>query len=149
MSTDGGKVLAPLTDDQIASLNAYQESEYVHPYTCGSQSCPGRDLIGDLPMAADRAGLHCIGGACGHAYTQTWAHAWTADWSWRQRERHEMRRSRRSGRKALRTLRRHMRIFAGEPVFTRRDWIRLAVAVLLIAAVIAVAHSPIGSWRFL
>lgn len=31
---------------------------------------------------------------------------------------------------------------------TRRDWIRLAVAIFLIAAVIAVAHSPIGSRKF-
>ena len=144
----GGKVLAPFTDDQVASLNAYQESEHVHPYTCGSQSCPGRDVAGDLPMAADRGGLHCIGGACGMAYTQTWAHAWTADWSWRAVERRETNRGRRRGRTGLRTLRRHMRIFAGGRVFTRRDWIRLAVAILIIAAAIAVAHSPVGTWRF-
>jgi len=31
---------------------------------------------------------------------------------------------------------------------TRRDWWRFALAILIIAAVIAVAHSPIGAWKF-
>ena len=107
-----GKILAPFTDDQVASLNAYQESEYVHPYTCGADFCHDRDVIGeDFPLAADRAGLHCIGGS-GCDYRQEWAHAWTADWSWRTAERRERKRRRRGARKTLRTLRRHMRILA-------------------------------------
>jgi hypothetical protein len=31
---------------------------------------------------------------------------------------------------------------------TRRDWWRVAVAVIVIVAVVLIAHSPIGSWRF-
>jgi hypothetical protein len=103
---------APFADEQVASLNAYQKSEYVHPYTCGAETCHYRDVIGDdLPMAADRGGLHCINGF-GCKYTQTWAHTWTADWSWRRRERREEGRRRRLARRSLRVLRRHMRILA-------------------------------------
>jgi hypothetical protein len=82
-------VNAPFTVDQVASLNAYQESEYVHPYTCGSPDCPSQNWAvldqDHLPMAADADGLHCIEGM-GCTYLQTWAHAWTADWSWKSRE---------------------------------------------------------------
>ncbi len=35
----------------------------------------------------------------------------------------------------------------GSPV-TRRDWWRFAVAILVIAAVVSLAHSPVGSWKF-
>ena len=31
---------------------------------------------------------------------------------------------------------------------TRRDWWRFAIAILVIAAVVLIAHSPIGSWKF-
>ena len=31
---------------------------------------------------------------------------------------------------------------------TRRDWWRFALAILIIAAVITVAHSPVGAWKF-
>jgi len=31
---------------------------------------------------------------------------------------------------------------------TRRDWWRFAAAILIIVAVILIAHSRIGSWRF-
>jgi hypothetical protein len=30
---------------------------------------------------------------------------------------------------------------------TRRDWIRLLVVAAIIAAAIAIAHSPAGNWR--
>lgn len=103
---------APFTDDQVASLNAHQESEYVHPYTCGAGFCHDRDVIGEgFPLAADREGLHCIGGF-GCDYRQDWVHAWSADWSWRKMERQEQGHRRRDARKALRKLRRHMRILA-------------------------------------
>lgn len=80
------QVHAPFSPGQVASLNACQESEYVHPYTCGGEACPSRTWDTEsLPLAADRDGLHCIEPGC--EYRQTWAHAWTADWSWRRRER--------------------------------------------------------------
>ena len=30
---------------------------------------------------------------------------------------------------------------------TSRDWWRFAVAILVIVAVVVIAHSPIGQWR--
>ena len=108
----GGKVLAPFTDDQVASLNARQESGHLPPYTCGAAFCHDRDVIGEsFPLAADRDGLHCIGGF-GCTYTLTWAYPQTADWSWRREERRQQRRERRQSRRGLRKLRRHMRILA-------------------------------------
>lgn len=31
---------------------------------------------------------------------------------------------------------------------TRRDWWRFAAGVFVIIAVVLIAHSPIGAWRF-
>jgi uncharacterized membrane protein YhaH (DUF805 family) len=31
---------------------------------------------------------------------------------------------------------------------TRRDYWRFAVAILIVAAVVVIAHSPVGSWKF-
>ena len=31
---------------------------------------------------------------------------------------------------------------------TRRDWWRFAAAILIITAVVLIAHSPAGSWKF-
>ena len=104
---------APFSADQVESLNAFQESEYVHPYTCRSPACPAASWADEddwLPMAADTDGLHCIDGC---RRVQTWAHAWTADWSWQRREGRERRRQERAGRKASRRIRRDMRLLGG------------------------------------
>ena len=84
----------------------------MHPYRCEAPFCHDRDVIGEsFPLAADRDGLHCIGGF-GCAYTLTWAYLQTADWSWRRQERRQKRTERREARKGLRKLRRHMRMLA-------------------------------------
>ena len=47
-------IRAPFSADQAESLNAFQESEYVHPYTCRSPECPAASWAGEddwLPMA--------------------------------------------------------------------------------------------------
>jgi hypothetical protein len=31
---------------------------------------------------------------------------------------------------------------------TRGDWWRFAVAILIVVAVVLIAHSPIGAWKF-
>jgi hypothetical protein len=107
-------VFVPFTPDQVASLNAYQESELVHPYTCGSPDCPALNW-GDesLPMAADTGGLHCIEPGC--RYVQSWVHDWAADWSWCKREDQARRTQRRGARRTVRQLRRVMRKLAGKP----------------------------------
>lgn len=77
-SPDPGFVRAPFTADQVASLNGYQQSGMFHEFTCGNGACPGTQEV--LVAAGD--GWHCP--ECG--YTQDWAHAMMADWSWRDRD---------------------------------------------------------------
>lgn len=72
----------PFTPEQVASLNGYQASGAFHPYTCGYDDCPGVNG-GHASLIAREDGWHCP--AC--AYTQDWAHATSADGSWRQFER--------------------------------------------------------------
>lgn len=62
------------TEDQVASLNAYQEAGIMHPFTCGTMGCRA-DLV------ATTEGWVCPTG-CG--YTQDWAMNWMADWSWKK-----------------------------------------------------------------
>ncbi len=71
-----GMVLAPFTLDQSLSLNAWQVAGFFHPYTCGNDSGHG------LLMATVGAGWQCPD--CD--YTQNYALAWSADWSWRDRQ---------------------------------------------------------------
>ena len=104
------KVHAPFSPAQVESLSAFQESEYVHPYACRSSECPAASWAGEddwLPMAADADGLHCIDGC---RRVQTWAHAWTADWSWQRRKGRERRRQKRAARKSFRRIRHQMRL---------------------------------------
>ncbi len=69
-----GQVTAPFTEEQVKSLNAYQKSQYVHPYTC---------VCGNhIPLIATKDGWVCK--KC--AYKQNWAHNFTADWSWKVME---------------------------------------------------------------
>lgn len=69
-----GKIEAPFTADQVASLNAYQISGFFHPFTCGADDCHGIRLI------AAGNGWHCASQTCD--YRQSWAHEFMADWSW-------------------------------------------------------------------
>jgi hypothetical protein len=67
------EVSAPFTDDQVASLNAYQGAEHWHPFTCGADGCRA-------VLRAEPDGWRCP--SCGHR--QRWAHRFMADWSWRR-----------------------------------------------------------------
>jgi hypothetical protein len=62
-------VEAPWSAEQVAALNAYQEAQFHHPYTC--PACPA-----DLVATPD--GWVC---PTGH-YKQRWAHATHADGAW-------------------------------------------------------------------
>jgi hypothetical protein len=66
-------VSVPFTDDQVASLNAYQEAESCHPFTCGTDGC-------QAVLRAERDGWRCPSCDC----RQGWAHRFMADWSWRR-----------------------------------------------------------------
>jgi len=134
---------APFSADQVESLNAFQESEYVHPYTCRSPDCPAAEWAGDddwLPMAADADGLHCINGC---RRVQTWAHAWTADWSWREMENAERHRREREAARSYRQVRRHMRILASSRGGRTALWLSYAGAASWLAAAFTVPYS----WR--
>ena len=67
-------VFAPFDADQIASLNAYQLSNVGQPFVCGN------DASHYLLVAFFDDGWRCLD--CD--YTEEWAWAWMADWSWRR-----------------------------------------------------------------
>jgi hypothetical protein len=66
------KVVAPWTDDQVASLNAYQNAGYVHPFTWGE----GEEKV-DL-IATPSGWIAKKDGPV----IQDWAHDFMLDWSW-------------------------------------------------------------------
>lgn len=77
-----GAVEAPFARDQAASLNAYQFSGAFHPFTCPREHCwPGESPRLHVLLVALEEGWRCAGEGCD--YTQGWAHAWMADWRWR------------------------------------------------------------------
>lgn len=61
---DSTKWRAPWTPAQIDTLNDWQHSGRVHPYTCGNDSS-------HPPLVAIASGWFCLG--CD--YTQDWTHA--------------------------------------------------------------------------
>lgn len=67
------KITAPFTEEQVLSLNGFQASGVMHPFTCGE--CP-RVLV------AIEFGWVCPRTECG--YRQDWAHSFMADGSWRK-----------------------------------------------------------------
>jgi len=66
-------VFAPWSEDQVKSLNAFQRSKNVHPYTCGGDNC--REVL-----FATKAGWVCR--KC--EYTQDWALDFMANWVWKK-----------------------------------------------------------------
>jgi hypothetical protein len=61
------------TDDQVASLNAYQAAGYFHPFTYGD----GADKV-DLIATPEGWRAKADG-----PVVQTWAHSFMLDWSWK------------------------------------------------------------------
>ena len=74
----GGRVTAPFTPDQVASLNAYQRSEAHHPFTCAGD----HDGLDEVVLAAQSTGWVCTTDRC--TYQQDWAHGAMADWTWQR-----------------------------------------------------------------
>ena len=64
-------VRAPFSDDQVNSLNSFQNSGYCHPFTC---VCGRSDLI------AKYLGWFCP--KC-NRIVQDWAHPFMANWNWK------------------------------------------------------------------
>ena len=64
------QIHAPFTPDQVSSLNAYQNANLMHPFTCGNNS--------DHLLIAREDGWTCP--ECD--YQQKWAHDWMGNWKW-------------------------------------------------------------------
>lgn len=75
------QIPAPWTEDQVASLNAYQTAGYVHPFTYGD----GQDKV---DLIATSAGWVAKSGG---KVVQTWAHEFMTNWAWRVPEFEAMR----------------------------------------------------------
>lgn len=71
-----GTVQTPWTQGQVDSLNAFQRSGVMHPFTCGDDAC--RAATDGEELLATPSGWVCR--RC--TYRQFWAHAWMTDWSW-------------------------------------------------------------------
>jgi hypothetical protein len=69
------------TPDEVESLNAYQVSGAFHPFTCGGDRTDEKHLDGEGLLIATENGWNCP--FC--SYTQTSAHPWMKDWSWKTR----------------------------------------------------------------
>jgi hypothetical protein len=78
-------VKAPFTEEQVASLQAFQGAEEFHPFTCSCTICT--DHSSGPVLVATKAGFRCPQARC--SYKQDWAHAWMADWSWKKEREHE------------------------------------------------------------
>lgn len=64
---------APWTDGQVNSINAFQASDFMHPFTC---------LSGHV-LVAREDGFFCPECLKEQAvYHQGWCHEFMADWSW-------------------------------------------------------------------
>lgn len=79
-------IYAPWNQDQIASLNAYQKSCCMHPFTCGNNrgdqahreyAAKQEDIDWGI-LTATENGWVCP--VCG--YTQNWAHTFMGNWAW-------------------------------------------------------------------
>jgi hypothetical protein len=72
---------APWTDDQVLSLNEYQEAGVFYPFTCGKRDGLGQAHV----LKADKYGWwcpHCADESKG--YVQNWCHEWMANWEWKK-----------------------------------------------------------------
>jgi hypothetical protein len=76
---------APWNEDQVQSLNKFQEAGCFHPFTCGGvvvikdKGPPYREDC-RCDLVATTEGWKCPN--C--SYTQDWCHEFMADWSWKR-----------------------------------------------------------------
>lgn len=72
---DSVRVAPPWSPDQVASLNAFQTSGLLHPFTCP------RWHPDAVALVATEYGWTCPVKPC--QYAQNWAHGYMADWTWK------------------------------------------------------------------
>lgn len=71
---NGGKLVAPWSEEQVDAINDWQECDYVHPFTC---PCDHPETEDQSSLVATEAGLYCPEPSC--EYEQSWVHAYMAD----------------------------------------------------------------------
>lgn len=76
MPEDDDKVTAPWTAEQVASLNDYQASGVMHPFTGRNDLAPDRE--DDVLVATPDGWISTLD----PEYRQTWAWRWMADRGW-------------------------------------------------------------------
>jgi hypothetical protein len=64
-------IKAPFTPEQVETLNAWQNLDHVHPFTC---SCYPHDVL-----VATEKGWVCPKGEAGCGHEQNWAHEFMVD----------------------------------------------------------------------
>ena len=75
---------APFSPEQVASLNAYQSSGRMHPFTCAGNRHDGVHRAYQAEHGGDLGQLVATETGCPVcASTQDWAWLWMSDWSWR------------------------------------------------------------------
>lgn len=67
---------APFTPEQVESINGFQESGVMHPFTC---PCDVHEE--HVTLVATEPGMACPSDGC--RYRQSWVHRFMADGSWR------------------------------------------------------------------
>jgi len=75
-------VTAPWTAEQVESLNGFQRSGVMHPFTCSGGGGPHSERIDGAVLVATESGWRCPVPDCTHQ--QDWAHPWMANGTWRQ-----------------------------------------------------------------
>lgn len=70
------QAITPWTEDQVASLNAYQASGAGHPFT-GERGPNGEETV---LIATSEGWIERLGGPV----VQAWAHAFMANWEWKK-----------------------------------------------------------------
>jgi hypothetical protein len=72
----GEQIKAPWTQEQVESLNEYQRSGVMHPFTCGH--CRRTLTATEAGWICRECALH------GREYKQDWCWNWMADGTWRR-----------------------------------------------------------------
>ena len=73
----GGRSHAPWSRDEVASLNAYQASGVMHPFTGYARGLDGEDTI---LIATPRGWVEREEGPV----VQRWAHSFMVNWDWKK-----------------------------------------------------------------
>lgn len=81
MVSETNRTTAPFTPEQVESLNGYQKSRVMHPFTCPQHG--DEDVVTEVKLFATGTSRGWVCPALGCDYTQNWAHDFMANGLWR------------------------------------------------------------------